>query len=316
MDPPKLAGDIMVTKLVTLTPWTNVFDGIGRLLKHNVTGAPVIDEQRNYLGIFSEKCCMKILTATARTASTRTVRSHNLPRAKDVMATKLFTLSPEMDVFEAIGLLLKHRASGAPVIDEQRQFLGSFSEKTSMTVLLDAAYDQLPTSRVEAFMDRDQDRIITEEKDLLSMARVFLDTPYRRLVVLRDGAVVGQVSRRDVLRVAYSFSDDSALRQAGLRDWSAEERGESRPKNEQVATFMDTSAKTVSEEVDLLAIAQIFRQTPYRRLPVLRQQNLVGQISRRDVLKATNDMIAVSAPREKTLLYLSALITRQDAPIK
>ncbi len=39
MDHPRLARDIMVTKLVTLTPGTNVFDGIARLLKYNLTGA-------------------------------------------------------------------------------------------------------------------------------------------------------------------------------------------------------------------------------------------------------------------------------------
>jgi CBS domain-containing protein len=32
--------------------------------------------------------------------------------AKEIMATKLVTLSPEMDVFDAIGLLLKHSISG------------------------------------------------------------------------------------------------------------------------------------------------------------------------------------------------------------
>ena len=315
MQAPALARDIMVTKLMTLTARTRLFDAIARLLRRKLTGAPVLDEERNFLGVFSEKCCMRILLATAQAATEENVK-RRVPAAKHVMATKLVTLQPDMDVFDAIKLLLKHRVSGVPVIDAQRHFLGSFSEKTSMTVLLGAAYDQLPTSRVEAYMDRDRERTIDEEEDLLSIARIFLDTPYRRLPVLRDGAVVGQVSRRDVLRAAYSLSSDPSDRQAGLSAWLTEEGVESVPETEEVSAFMDRSAKTISEEVDWLGISQIFQQTPYRRLPVLTDRKLVGQISRRDLLKAVNDMIAVSPHREKSLLYFSALVAPNEAPIQ
>ena len=316
MDHPRLARDIMVTKLVTLTPNTNAFDGIARLLKYNLTGASVIDEHRNYLGVFSERCCISVLMATAHLLASRNVRSPDVPRAKDLMATKLITLTPDMDVFEAIHLLLKNRISGAPVIDKSRQFLGSFSEKTSMTVLLGAAHDQLPTSRVEAFMDKDRSRAIDEEKSLLSIAQMFFDTPYRRLAVLRDGALIGQISRRDVLRASHSMSRYITNRQDALGDRRA--RTSARPllENEELASFMDTSAKTTGQDVDLLSIAQIFRQTDYRRLPVLNEGELVGQISRRDLLNATNDMIAISPRREKSLLYLSALVDRDEAPIE
>ena len=49
--------------------------------------------------------------------------------AQDIMVTNLVTLAPSMDVFDAIDLLLKNRVSGAPVIDDQGEFLGVFSEQ-------------------------------------------------------------------------------------------------------------------------------------------------------------------------------------------
>ncbi len=185
-----------------------------------------------------------------------------------------------------------------------------------MTVLLGSAYDQLPTSRVEAFMDRDRNRTIDEEKSLLSIAQMFLDTPYRRLPVLRDGALIGQISRRDVLRASHSMSRYITNRRDALGDRRARTSAGPLLENEELASFMDTSAKTIGEDVDLLTIAQIFRQTDYRRLPVLNEGKLAGQISRRDLLKATNDMIAISPRREKTLLYLSSLVDRDEAPIE
>ena len=140
--------------------------------------------------------------------------------AEDFMATRLVTLPPEMDVLDAVRLLLKHRISGAPVVDRDGTFLGVFSEKCSMQVLLDAAYEQLPTNKVRAFMDSDA-QTIRPDTDLLSIAQVFLLTPYRRLPVVVDGELLGQVSRRDVLRVAMQALDHKAAPAATLLYLSA-----------------------------------------------------------------------------------------------
>ena len=81
-----------------------------------------------------------------------------------------------------------------------------------------------------------------------------------------------------------SLSGDPSHRRAALSSWLTEGGVGSVPETEEVSAFMDRSAKTINEEVDLLGIAQIFQQTPYRRLPVLTDRKLVGQISRRDLL--------------------------------
>lgn len=122
--------------------------------------------------------------------------------ARDFMVTRLTTLSPEMDVHDAIRLLLRHKISGAPVVGPGNRYLGVFSEKCSMQVILDAAYEQLPSSHVGAFMDTEA-MTISPDTQLLSIAQAFLLTGYRRLPVLDDdGVLVGQVSRRDVLSAA------------------------------------------------------------------------------------------------------------------
>ncbi len=121
--------------------------------------------------------------------------------ARDFMVTRLVTLRPEMDVLEAVQRLLKNRISGAPVVDAEGNYLGIFSEKCSMHVLLDAAYEQLPSNEVRLFMDTDA-QTIDPDTHLLSIAQVFLLTSFRRLPVLEDGKLIGQVSRRDVIRAS------------------------------------------------------------------------------------------------------------------
>ena len=119
--------------------------------------------------------------------------------ARDFMVTDVITVSPATDVIDAVRLLLEHHISGAPVVDATGKYLGVFSEKCSMHVLLDAAYDQLPVQDVRSFMDAEA-QTIAPETHLLSIAQVFLLTPYRRLPVLEDGKLVGLVTRRDVMK--------------------------------------------------------------------------------------------------------------------
>lgn len=141
--------------------------------------------------------------------------------AKDFMVSRLFTLSPDRDVFEAVRLLLKHRISGAPVVDAEGRLLGVFSERCSLHVLLDAAYDSLPTTRVGAFMDTEP-RTVKPETDLLSIAQVFLLTSARRLPVVDDeGILLGQISRRDVLAAALKQIDPQPVREPSLLYLSA-----------------------------------------------------------------------------------------------
>lgn len=117
------------------------------------------------------------------------------------MVTKLVTLNPEMDVMEAVERLLKYRISGAPVVDSMGNYLGVFSEKCCMHVILDAAYEQLPSNKIRVFMDTDA-QTIGPDTHLMSIAQAFLLTNYRRLPVLEDGRLVGQISRRDVIKAA------------------------------------------------------------------------------------------------------------------
>jgi CBS domain-containing protein len=301
----------MITKLVTVPPGLDVLEAIRLLVKNNISGAPVVDEQSNYLGVFSEKCCMRLFDAIAQAAKQQQVALPTLTDARQLMSTKLVTLNPSADVVTAIGDLLKNHISGVPVVDADKRFLGVFSEKTSMSVLIQAAYEQLPSTEVVAFMNTDFGRTILEDVSFLDCARLFRETPYRRLPVLRGGQLVGQVSRRDLLRNSIdlvSMVHDGAIALTAARrdvtrgDETSEAAG-------RVQHFLDTEAQTIGEDIDMLGIAQIFLNTPYRRLPVLRDGKLIGQISRRDVLLTTHQMMEVPTQRESSLLYLSALNT-------
>ena len=237
------------------------------------------------------------------------------------MVSKLVTFSPDEDALGAIGQLLDNRISGAPVVDEQG-YIGVFSEKFSMKALLAMAYDQLPAAQVGGFMNTDRGRLIDPDAKLLDVARIFLDTPYRRLPVLEGDRLVGQVSRRDVLRAEHHLAghlrqrEEQLLEQSGTLTLSdGDDAAAGRLQSPAIGEFMDRNARTIAPDQGLLDIAGIFLKTNYRRLPVLDAQGqLVGQVSRRDVLRATHQLLTESPTPQRALLYLSALSEPGDVP--
>ncbi len=296
------AQDFMRRKLITLEPETSVLDGVTRLLKSNISGAPVVDSDGKYLGVFSEKCSMNALTETVELASEAGM---HVVRAREIMTSQLTTLTSEVDVFEAVDDILGKRISGAPVVDPDGRFLGIFSEKTAMRVLLAAAYDQFPGSNVGTYMNTDRNRVIGEDTNLLDIAHKFQETPYRRLPILRNESLAGQISRRDVLRAEHRIAKDVAQK---LEDGSADDRLKGASAAAAVESFMDQDARTIAPGEDILSVAQVFLSTPYRRLPVIERGKLIGQVSRRDLLEAAAALLRPKTEKHHAeTLYLSPL---------
>ncbi|MFQ5730477.1 MAG: CBS domain-containing protein [Planctomycetaceae bacterium] len=123
--------------------------------------------------------------------------------AADVMAGSPITMSPATPVTEAINTLLHHRISGAPVVDDDGNLVGMISEIDLLNVIVDDGMAFMPVGEL---MSR---QVVTVDDDtpLVDVAQAFLSLRLRRLPVLRGGKMVGQISRRDLLRV---IADDDA----------------------------------------------------------------------------------------------------------
>lgn len=121
--------------------------------------------------------------------------------ANDIMSRRVITVKPGDDLFDVIDLLVRNKISGAPVVDDSGCYLGIFSERTSISLLVDAAQRGTPTNRIEGFIDSNA-ATVGRDTDLWTIAQILMTTQYRRLPVLEKGKVVGLISRRDVLKAA------------------------------------------------------------------------------------------------------------------
>ncbi len=117
----------------------------------------------------------------------------------DIMATQLTTFPPDMNVNEAIRILLSQRISGAPVVNADGTLLGVLSKKDCLKVVFSSRYHDDWGGPVRDFMSTPVETL-PPDMDLVSAAQYFINSNYRRFPVLRDGKLVGQVSRYDILK--------------------------------------------------------------------------------------------------------------------
>jgi CBS domain-containing protein len=136
------------------------------------------------------------------------------------MTSPVVTVGPDTSVKEAARLLLRHSISAAPVVDEGGRLVGIVSELDLLLgdVPADPVAHVIPTPPEQAPPPRRVSDVMTgdvlalaEDTDAADVARLMRESSLKSIPVLRGDAVVGIVSRRDLLRSI--ARDDAAVRE-------------------------------------------------------------------------------------------------------
>ena len=118
------------------------------------------------------------------------------------MATNLITVTPETEILEVIRTFLDKDITGAPVLNDEKELVGIIDDKDCLRLLIDSVYHNQPIKNtlVESYMT-DVMKTINTDANVVDAAKIFLETKYKRLLVVDDkGKLIGQVSRKDILK--------------------------------------------------------------------------------------------------------------------
>jgi CBS domain-containing protein len=158
-------------------------------------------------------------------------------RVKDVMTTRVISVAPETDVREVARILLSNRISGAPVVDGAGRVLGMLTEGDLMRRADIGSGDGGEENRAASAAERAGRFVkshglhaadvmtrpvlsVSEDTALDEVATLFEANHVKRVPVLRDGRLVGIVSRANLLHGLIarwrggSSADDWAIRAA------------------------------------------------------------------------------------------------------
>ena len=120
-------------------------------------------------------------------------------KVRDYMAANPITVTPDTPILQAVHLLIEHRISGMPVMDLRGNVVGMLSESDCLPIAIQASYHEELGGSVAEYMSREV-RTVDADDSIVELAEEFLQSKLRRFPVMERQRVVGQISRRDVLR--------------------------------------------------------------------------------------------------------------------
>lgn len=147
-------------------------------------------------------------------------------RATDIMTTSIISVSPEMSIRDAAGIMMSAGISGMPVVDESGRLVGMITEgdllhrveigtsakqrawwldMVASTTEAASQYVKEHGRKVRDVMTTDISTVtetcpIADIADLLERRRI------KRVPVMRDGKVVGIVSRANLIRALVTIA--------------------------------------------------------------------------------------------------------------
>ncbi|WP_061166448.1 CBS domain-containing protein [Caballeronia hypogeia] len=149
-------------------------------------------------------------------------------RASDIMTTSIITASPDMSVRNAAGTMVFAGISGMPVVDESGKLLGIVTEGDLMhraelgtgvrqrawwlelvasTSELASQYVREHARKVRDVMTTDV-ATITESMPVADIADLLDRRKIKRVPVMRDGKLVGVVSRANLIRALVTMAPE------------------------------------------------------------------------------------------------------------
>lgn len=157
-------------------------------------------------------------------------------KAKDIMTTSVVTMPLDGDVGEAVRLMLHHHISGLPVVDPAGRLVGVISEGDLMRRVRDGTerrrswwleligatddsagdFVKVHSHRVADVMTRDV-HTVEETTPVGEIARLLERKRIKRAPVLRDGKVVGIISRSNLLQ-ALAHADAASIPPRSIAD--------------------------------------------------------------------------------------------------
>ncbi len=105
--------DYMVTRVHTLSPERDMVDAIAEFARLGISGAPVVDDRGNVLGMLSDTDCIDAMLKAGMDPAWR-------GKVADFMTTSVETVEAQASLIDIAQRFLERRFRRFPVVDDNR----------------------------------------------------------------------------------------------------------------------------------------------------------------------------------------------------
>ncbi|WP_139117569.1 CBS domain-containing protein [Endozoicomonas atrinae] len=123
---------------------------------------------------------------------------------EDCMTPKVVTVSPDIQVAEAIRILLQHNITAAPVVDNEGTLIGILSESDCLEGTLNGSYFSQDAGLVRDYMTT---QVVTADpkENIITVYQRFMTDKAYRVPVVSEGGLVGILSPKDLMSAVLEF---------------------------------------------------------------------------------------------------------------
>ena len=130
-NPPSVT-EYMTEKLITFKPETDIREVIESLLKNKITGAPVLNDQNELVGLIDDKDCLRVLVGNAY---------HDQPGSGSTagfyMSRTTKSIPIDATIVDAANIFLSTSFKRLEVMDEKGRLAGQISRRDVLRAIHD-----------------------------------------------------------------------------------------------------------------------------------------------------------------------------------
>lgn len=134
------AKDIMTKKVITINKNASISELSEILIKNNISGSPVVDDDGNLVGIVTEgdiivqdtellfpkyfKLLDSIIYLESLNKFKKNLKKHLGTKVEDIMTTKVKVVKEDTPVGNIADVMVKNNINRVPVVDEENNIVG------------------------------------------------------------------------------------------------------------------------------------------------------------------------------------------------
>lgn len=126
-------------------------------------------------------------------------------KLRDYMIRHPVKVRPQDSLLDAMQVIIDNKVSGVCVVDDRENLVGILSELDCLRAAMTSFYNDTELDRVADHMASDNLVVAHPEEDIIDVAQDMLAKNKRRRPVVEDGALIGQVTCRQLLKAISQF---------------------------------------------------------------------------------------------------------------
>ncbi|MBS3815424.1 MAG: CBS domain-containing protein [Hadesarchaea archaeon] len=271
-------GDIITLareEVITISPSRSIKDASELMVSEGVRRLPIINPGTKKLqGVLVSRDIIDFLGGGEKNNIIKNKHDGNFLSA--INDSVRLIMNPDhaygtidLSIAKTAEILIEEGVGGVPILNKEMQIKGIITERDF------AKYIPSKTqTRVEGHMTK-KVTTVTPETTIKDGMKKMISQGFRRLPVVEDGELIGIVTSVDVIR--YFGSNEVFNHMASGNPEEAMQV--------EVKEIMSSNVLTVTPEIDLGEAAKLMAENDYGGLPVLKDNEILGIITERDLLE-------------------------------